>query len=87
MSASAAWSEFVLSFCQACTVPTFIQYLFAGMRPFLCSVKLLVIICLVQTQTQYYCSHCVKRFGPSNISGWLYATEYRCIKQLYRWLL
>jgi len=43
VSAAAAWSVFVLSFCQACTVPTFTEYLFAGMRPFLCSVKLLVL--------------------------------------------
>jgi len=43
VSAAAAWSAFVLSFCQACTVPTFIQHLFTGMRPFWCSVKLLVI--------------------------------------------
>jgi len=43
VSAAAAWSTFVLSFCQACTVPTFTEDLLAGMRPFLCSVKLLVI--------------------------------------------
>ena len=42
-AAAAAWSAFVLSFYQACTVPTFTEYLFAGMRPFLCSVKLLVV--------------------------------------------
>jgi len=43
VSAAVAWSAFVLAFCQACTVPTFIGHLLAGMWPFLCSVKLLVI--------------------------------------------